>query len=279
MIINPFQFGQSYDPDALAYFEASAADGGITGTTGGLTEDQCKAAFNNLVVTCKSVSAWTSAKLLLASYGYRKMATGVSKWYEAKGANAVQATVAEQFQFLDVDAAFNGLPSMLGDGVDDGMYGPLALTGTQATSISIFRVMTPNVNGRLIGMATTAGFDIDPTGIAYAINTSGANGGSYQLGFKGVHTGNWGTPGQVQSVTLNGTTLSSRINGADEQTAACTSSLVGERYFLATDPTGGHLNVKQVFHGLWEAALTPTQINAICTLLCGQAGITWTPIP
>jgi hypothetical protein len=58
MIINPYAFGQSYDPDAQAFFTAS----GLTGATN-LT------AINNLVVALKGYGIWTKMKAIYPMVG------------------------------------------------------------------------------------------------------------------------------------------------------------------------------------------------------------------
>ena len=58
MIINPYAFGQSYDPDAQAFFTAS----GLTGATN-LT------AINNLVVALKGFGIWTKMKAIYPMIG------------------------------------------------------------------------------------------------------------------------------------------------------------------------------------------------------------------
>ena len=58
MIINPYAFGVSYDPDAQAFFTAS----GLTGTTN-LT------AVNNLVVALKGFGIWTKMKAIYPMVG------------------------------------------------------------------------------------------------------------------------------------------------------------------------------------------------------------------
>ena len=58
MIINPYAFGVSYDPDAQAFFTAS----GLTGTTN-LT------AVNNLVVALKGYGIWTKMKAIYPMVG------------------------------------------------------------------------------------------------------------------------------------------------------------------------------------------------------------------
>ena len=58
MIINPYAFGQSYDPDAQAFFTAS----GLTGATN-LT------AINTLVVALKGYGIWTKMKAIYPIIG------------------------------------------------------------------------------------------------------------------------------------------------------------------------------------------------------------------
>jgi hypothetical protein len=58
MIINPYAFGQSYDPDAQAFFTAS----GLTGATN-LT------AINQLVVDLKGYGIWTKMKAIYPMIG------------------------------------------------------------------------------------------------------------------------------------------------------------------------------------------------------------------
>lgn len=58
MIINPYSFGVSYDPDAQAFFTAS----GLTGATN-LT------AINNLVVALKGFGIWTKMKAIYPIVG------------------------------------------------------------------------------------------------------------------------------------------------------------------------------------------------------------------
>lgn len=58
MIINPYVFGVSYDPDAQAFFTAS----GLTGATN-LT------AINNLVVALKGYGIWTKMKAIYPMVG------------------------------------------------------------------------------------------------------------------------------------------------------------------------------------------------------------------
>ena len=58
MIINSYMFGQSYDPDAQAFFTAS----GLTGATN-LT------AINNLVVALKGYGIWTKMKAIYPMIG------------------------------------------------------------------------------------------------------------------------------------------------------------------------------------------------------------------
>jgi hypothetical protein len=58
MIINPYAFGVSYDPDAQAFFTAS----GLTGATN-LT------AINNLVVALKGFGIWTKMKAIYPMIG------------------------------------------------------------------------------------------------------------------------------------------------------------------------------------------------------------------
>ena len=58
MIINPYAFGVSYDPDAQAFFTAS----GLTGSTN-LT------AINNLVVALKGFGIWTKMKAIYPMIG------------------------------------------------------------------------------------------------------------------------------------------------------------------------------------------------------------------
>jgi hypothetical protein len=58
MIINPYAFGVSYDPDAQAFFTAS----GLTGATN-LT------AINNLVVALKGYGIWTKMKAIYPMIG------------------------------------------------------------------------------------------------------------------------------------------------------------------------------------------------------------------
>jgi hypothetical protein len=58
MIINPYAFGVSYDPDAQAFFTAS----GLTGATN-LT------AINNLVVALKGFGIWTKMKAIYPMVG------------------------------------------------------------------------------------------------------------------------------------------------------------------------------------------------------------------
>ncbi len=58
MIINPYAFGVSYDPDAQAFFTAS----GLTGATN-LT------AINNLVVALKGYGIWTKMKAIYPMVG------------------------------------------------------------------------------------------------------------------------------------------------------------------------------------------------------------------
>ena len=58
MIINPYSFGVSYDPDAQAFFTAS----GLTGATN-LT------AINNLVVALKGFGIWTKMKAIYPMIG------------------------------------------------------------------------------------------------------------------------------------------------------------------------------------------------------------------
>ena len=58
MIINPYAFGQSYDPDAQAFFTAS----GLTGATN-LT------AVNQLVLDLKSANIWTKMKAIYPIIG------------------------------------------------------------------------------------------------------------------------------------------------------------------------------------------------------------------
>jgi len=59
MIINPYAFGVSYDPDAQAFFTAS----GLTGATN-LT------AINNLVVALKGFGIWTKMKAIYNDWRY-----------------------------------------------------------------------------------------------------------------------------------------------------------------------------------------------------------------
>ena len=66
MIINPYAFGQSYDPDAQAFFTAS----GLTGATN-LT------AINNLVVALKGFGIWTKMK---AIYPFIGGTSALHKW-------------------------------------------------------------------------------------------------------------------------------------------------------------------------------------------------------
>lgn len=66
MIINPYAFGQSYDPDAQAFFTAS----GLTGATN-LT------AINNLVVALKGYGIWTKMK---AIYPFIGGTSALHKW-------------------------------------------------------------------------------------------------------------------------------------------------------------------------------------------------------
>lgn len=58
MIINPYAFGPSYDPDAQAFFTAS----GLTGTTN-------LNAINQLVVDLKSYGIWTKMKAIYPMIG------------------------------------------------------------------------------------------------------------------------------------------------------------------------------------------------------------------
>ena len=66
MIINPYAFGVSYDPDAQAFFTAS----GLTGATN-LT------AINNLVVALKGFGIWTKMK---AIYPFVGGTAALHKW-------------------------------------------------------------------------------------------------------------------------------------------------------------------------------------------------------
>lgn len=66
MIINPYAFGTSYDPDAQAFFTAS----GLTGATN-LT------AINNLVVALKGYGIWTKMK---AIYPFVGGTAALHKW-------------------------------------------------------------------------------------------------------------------------------------------------------------------------------------------------------
>jgi hypothetical protein len=66
MIINPYSFGVSYDPDAQAFFTAS----GLTGATN-LT------AINNLVVALKGFGIWTKMK---AIYPFIGGTAALHKW-------------------------------------------------------------------------------------------------------------------------------------------------------------------------------------------------------
>ena len=66
MIINPYAFGQSYDPDAQAFFTAS----GLTGATN-LT------AVNQLVLDLKAANIWTKMK---AIYPFIGGTSALHKW-------------------------------------------------------------------------------------------------------------------------------------------------------------------------------------------------------
>ena len=66
MIINPYAFGVSYDPDAQAFFTAS----GLTGTTN-------LNAINQLVLDLKSYGIWTKMK---AIYPFVGGTAALHKW-------------------------------------------------------------------------------------------------------------------------------------------------------------------------------------------------------
>jgi hypothetical protein len=138
MIINPYSFGVSYDPDAQAFFTAS----GLTGATN-LT------AINNLVVALKGYGIWTKMKAIYPIIGGT---AALHKWNLKNP--------------LDTDAAFrltffggytHSSTGMAGNGVNG--YGNTFLNPDTVFSVA------NNVHLSLYSRTSTAsGSDIDMGG-------------------------------------------------------------------------------------------------------------------
>ena len=214
MIINPYAFGVSYDPDAQAFFTAS----GLTGVTN-LT------AINNLVVALKGFGIWTKMKAIYPMIGGT---AALHKWNlkDPQDTNAAFRLVfSGGWTHSSTGAKPNGT-----NGIADTFLISSGTLSQNSTHISYYsRTLSNNVE---VEIGTSSGNNPGDAGSLIEIRTSGisyyrVNSGGTYITYIDADSRAFYVANRTASGVINGWRNSTKVaTGTTASTGLSTKSLI-----------------------------------------------------
>ena len=232
MIINPYAFGQSYDPDAQAFFTAS----GLTGATN-LT------AINNLVVALKGYGIWTKMKAIYPIVGGT---AALHKW-NLKDPQDLNAAFRLVFSGGWTHSSTGALPNGV-NGYADTFLTPSTSLLQNSSHISYYS--RTQSNGTEIEIGSSTGPNLGDGGSLLEIRTSGIT--YYRVNSQAFYTTY--TDADSRAFYIGNRTGASVVNGWRNSTKVATGTTASFTLSTRTFWLGGFNSTGSAFHSTKQCA-------------------------